>query len=390
MKYVIIGAGVAGVTAAKTLRQQDAAAEIKVFTNEFHPLGLYARKDLARSLANALPEADTFLLDSADELKAQKIPLDYESVERVFADRQQILKNHALRERYDRLLLATGATPRLVDVSGLHYIGVHQVRNYDDALLVETWIPYLHERGAVIVGGGVLALDMAWALRQRGIAVTMVVREAHVGAPLLSAQAAELVHAHLQRDGVQVLCNQTIAGYISEDERVLDGVQLADGNVLPARMALNAVGVYANSELLEGVADIDDDSGALLVNSTLQTSREHIYAAGSCARVGGQQARNWRDSAEQGRVAALNLLGIETAYDTHLMGDLDSRIYDLPLAYFGMVDAADTAGEHEHETKHEATDAGFSTVTLQAGRVVGAVLVGDAAANAQALYDGLI
>jgi nitrite reductase (NADH) large subunit len=315
MDYVIIGSGIAGMTAAKTIRKYDPNGSITVYTYEFHPVGCYTRKDLTRRLTTELVEPDEMLIDNATSLAELNIRVDYKEVVRVAPHLRQVLHPHYARTTYDRLLIASGAVPRLVDAPGLHYIGVHQLWNYEDASLIEAWMPELQQRGAVVIGGGILGIDAAYALSRRGVTTTLVAREKRLGVPRLSEDDAHEVEERLRHAGVEVILGDTLEAYLSEDERLLDGVRLSSGRILSARMALCAVGVHPCTDFLkESRLEIDEQTGALWATSTMQTNFPEVYAAGSCAIVDGYIASNWSQSAEQGRIAGLNMVGQQTTY----------------------------------------------------------------------------
>jgi nitrite reductase (NADH) large subunit len=370
-RYLIVGAGVAGVSAAKTLRQHDADCKITIYTTEYHPMGYYARKDLARRFAQGAAPMEAFLIEDEEALARQNIRFLYEEVVRVLPEQGVIMLPHSYRQAYDGLLLACGATPMLVDAPGTHLIGVNQLRNYDDLLRIETWIEEIQQHGAVILGGGILALEMAYALRRRGVPTTMIVRDAHVGLPLLSDAAARLVEARLKADGVRVLLNTTLTAYLSIDDKVLDAVQLSNGETLPARLALSAIGVRPTTDwIAEEGFTLDQTTGALIVDQHLRTNFPNVYAAGNCAQVNGFIARGWDDSAEQGRIAALNMLGHETPYTATHPTNLNTQIYDLPLAYFGDYAAGEVRVlDGDNLTQIDERD----------GRVIGALLLGERA-----------
>lgn len=315
MRFVIIGSGVAGITAAQTIREHDPQAEIAVYTSEVHPIGLYARKDLGRQFASGKTEMDDLLIAGEDDLAAEHIHVEYEEIIAVFPHLQQVLKARHLRHPYDRLLIASGATPRLVEAPGLHYIGVHQLRNYEDLSLIEAWMPELIVQGAVIIGGGILGIDIAFALSQRGVPTTLVTRDERLGYPSVAQDTAHSLQEQLHIVGIKVVMNETVTAYLSDDNRILDSIQLSSGRILPTRMALCAVGVLPTTGFLdESRLALDPDSGAIVVNPFMQTNFPEVYAAGNCASFDGYIAPNWKQSAEQGRVAALNMLGKSTVY----------------------------------------------------------------------------
>lgn len=372
MRYIIVGSGIAGISAAKAIREHDQDGEVIVYSSEFHPVGLSARKDLAHWLAKGISSPKEILLESPAALEAQGIHLLQKDVFRVFTGLRQVLLKHTIRKTYDKLLLAVGATPLLVEAPGADLLGVSVLRNYDDLSLIEDWMPELQTRGVVVIGGGLLGLDLAYALRQRGVNVTLIVREGHVGAPHLTAEAATVIQERLLTDGIHLELNQTVAAFLSEDGRVLDAVQLADGRTMLTPMAICAVGVRPTTDFIEDTAiNVDEATGAVLVNEYFQTSVPEVYAAGNCALANGIIAYNWALSAEQGRIAGLNMAGVATPYTPVVTGDLHTRIYDLPLAYFGQ--PSPTA---QVWTWRDGSQ--FAQVWLENGSVTAARLLGEA------------
>jgi nitrite reductase (NADH) large subunit len=315
MEYVIIGSGIAGMTAAKTIREFDSDGSITLYTNEFHPVGCYTRNELIRRLTVELVEPEVLLIDAPAFLDRLGIRVVYEEISRVVPHMSQILYSHYARKTYDRLLIASGATPRLVDAPGLHFIGVHQLRNYEDASLIEAWMPQLQQVGAVVIGGGILGMDAAYMLVQRGVPTTLVAREKRLGVPHLSEPEAQIAYERLLQAGVEVILSDTLAVYLSEDDRVLDGIRLQSGGIITARMALCAVGVYPTTNFLqESGITLDANTSAIIVNRAMQTDFPNVYAAGNCAVMDGYISSDWEQSAAQGRVAGLNMAGQTADY----------------------------------------------------------------------------
>jgi NADPH-dependent 2,4-dienoyl-CoA reductase/sulfur reductase-like enzyme len=230
----------------------------------------------------------------------------------------------------------------------------------------------MQAHGAVIIGGGILAVDLAYALRQRGIAVTLALREDTVGAPLFAPEVGYFTARRMLADGIQMIPQVTVAEYLSDDLFALSGVRLSNGETLPCAVAISAIGVHPNTELAAeaGIA-LDEISAAIVVNEHMATNSPAVYAAGNCAQYQQHSARHWEDAREQGRVAALNMLGQPTVYAPTISGNLATLFYDVPCAYFGQTSGA------EQWTQHTAHD--FVQVTLEQGRLVGATLLGNIA-----------
>lgn len=387
MKYAILGATVAGIHAAKTIRQHDPDADIFVVSFEINPLGHYDREQMPQHLLRGASNPDDGLIEDAKSLAAQGIHLEYDLMEAVFPRSNQLLLNHGIRHAYDQLLLAMESTPMLHEAPGTNWIGVHQLRIYEDITWIENWVDTMQENGAVVLSNGIhnldndgkLGLEMCYVLKQRGIDVTYVTHAEHVGAPFLDAAAGERIAAKLKADGIQVITGQTVAAYHSEDQAVLDAVELTDGTRIPARMALSTIGVLPTIDVVEdsGV-DVDEDSDAVIVNEKMQTNIPNIYAAGSVATVNGYISHTSEQSAEQGRVAALNMLGQDATY-TPFSGDLDTTLYNVPFAYFG------SAGGEAWTWQQGDVD--YAVVYLQDEKIQGVRLLGKATEQAVGLLE---
>jgi nitrite reductase (NADH) large subunit len=177
--------------------------------------------------------------------------------------------------------------------------------------------------------------------------------------------------------GITVITGRSIVAYHSEDQAVLDAVELSDGRNIPTRMALSTIGVRPTIDVVEdrGI-DVDEDLGAILVNEQLQTNIPNIYAAGGVASLNGYIAHTSEQAVEQGRIAALNILGQDATYTVHHL-DLDTTLYDLPFAYFG--EASDKTWIWE------ADKYGYACVFLSNGRIQGAQLLGKSVAWSERL-----
>lgn len=391
-KYAIVGCTVAGIHAAKTIRQQDPEADIFVVSFEINPLGYYDREDMPQHLIRGASNPDDGLIDDEKALAAQGIQVEYDLMEAIFPRTNQLLLNHGIRKAYDKLLVATEATPMLHDAPGINWLGVHQLRIYEDITWIENWIDALQEHGAVIISYGIhnldndgkLGLEMCYALKQRGVDVTYITSAAHVGAPFLDPALSEKITQRLQTDGIRVITDQTVTAYNSEDTAILDAVELSDGRVIPTRMALSTIGVRPTLDVIEDQGfDIDENTETMIVNERMQTNLPNVYAAGSAASVNGYVAHTSEQAAEQGRVAALNMLGQEASYRV-FNGALDTTLYDLPFAYFGT-----STPMAETWTWNQGDDT-VARVYLEDGRVQGAQLLGRAVEIADqilALYE---
>ncbi|MEL6148468.1 MAG: FAD-dependent oxidoreductase [Chloroflexota bacterium] len=294
-------------------------------------------------------------------------------------------------------LLSVGFAVIAVLFAGLGYITAQDTAATDlqatsgiwqgAVTLIENWMSALQEQAAVIISYGIqnmdndgkLGLEMCYALRERGVAVTYITQADYVGAPYLAEEVGERIAQKMAADGIEVITGQSVAAYHSEDEAVLDAVELADGHRISARMALSTIGVLPTIDVIEdhGV-DIDEESDAVLANTQMQTNIPNIYAAGSVASVNGYIAHNSEQEVEQGRIAALNMLGQNEEY-TPFHGELNTTLYDLPFAYFG--------ASSEEKWTWEAGQYDYACVFLNNGVISGAQLPGKAAEWGEGLFE---
>jgi 3-phenylpropionate/trans-cinnamate dioxygenase ferredoxin reductase subunit len=237
--------------------------------------------------------------------------------------------------RYDKLLLATGSSPRRLPIPGANADRVHYLRTIDDAAALNS---VLTEGSALaIVGAGWIGLEIAASARQRGVDVT-VVEAAEL--PLLAALGPEAaaVFAKLHRDhGVDLRLGTSVEEITTSDGRAT-GLKLGDGSTVDADQVLVAVGASPNTALAEQ-AGLATDRGGVLVDSSLRTSDPDIFAVGDIAAAEhplfGVRIRteHWANALKQPAVAAAGMLGKPGEYTEIPYFFTDQ--YDLGMEYVG-------------------------------------------------------
>ncbi len=298
LSVVVIGAGIAGLTAAETLAA--GGAEVTLISRE---QGLpYFRLNLTRYLAGEVSEAALTMKD-ADWFAAQGIKLLDGDVVRI--DREQ--KTVSLRDgrtlRWDRLILATGAHPFVPPLTGSHRQGVTTLRTLADTRAI---IDRATKGAAcVCIGGGLLGLEAAGALSRRGCAVTVIEGFDWILPRQLPEEAARLLADHLQQTGITVLTGARTKE-ICGDEHVR-AVLLEDGRQIPADLVLISTGVRPNSYLARQCGL--HVAGGIAVDDNMRTGDPDIFAAGDAVEHRGVLYGIWPAAFIQGVVAAQNVLG---------------------------------------------------------------------------------
>jgi NAD(P)H-nitrite reductase large subunit len=215
--------------------------------------------------------------------------------------RRCVRSREGVEASYDRLLIATGSLPILLSVPGSGLSGVITFRVLQD---VDTMLAATQSRRrAVVIGGGLLGLEAASGLLQRGLDVTVVHIHPHLMEQQLDAQAADLLRGELERRGLKFKMTARTSHLCGETH--VSGVGLADGGVLPADLVVMAIGVRPNIALARA-AGLPCDLG-LLVDDTMLTNDPAIYAIGECVQHRGKTFGWVAPLLEQARVCATYL-----------------------------------------------------------------------------------
>lgn len=310
----IVGAGVAGLTAAQALREYGYRGEVRLISREPDPL--YDRPALSKAFLLAESGVEPARPVSGDELHRSDIRLDTGvAISEVDRGNRTLRSSHGELVRYDALLLACGAQPRRLEVPDTGLRGIHYLRELSDArLLRDKLLPGCR---LVVVGGGVIGLEVAASATERGANVTIVEAAAHMMGRVVPAPMAEILEEiHAQR-GVAIKTKATTVAFEHMNGSV-SGVRLADGAVLPADVVLIGVGSTPVTELARQ-SGLEVDNG-VVVDEYFRTSDENIYAAGDAARVfdarAGHHVRyeQWQVARDQGQFAAASMLGARDPY----------------------------------------------------------------------------
>lgn len=306
--YVIIGNGIAGITAAETLRAESPDAPIVMIAEDSLPA--YYRPALKDYLAGRVGEQK---LRARSATFYQDHHLYYQA-DRVVGFNPQHHLIHLQSGRqlpYARLLLANGARPRRLTCPGSDLAGVTTLRSITDYKALLARLPAV--RQVVVAGGGTLALETVESLRLRGYEVTHVIRGATLWPMVLDMTASDLVIQQEIRDGVAVRLNEEIAEIAGERGQV-NGVVTSARARIPCQALITAIGIEPNLDFIQQSGIVC--GRGVRIDALMRTSLPDIYAAGDVvetvdprtgrARVIGQ----WYPAVQQGRAAAYSMLDL--------------------------------------------------------------------------------
>ena len=362
VRVIIVGNGLAGIISAKTLRELDKKIEIEVFAEEkYH---YYPRPNLIEFLAGNIPFERMFAF-SQEWYREQNINIHLEKqVTRIFPDSQEIELEGGKKEKYESLLLANGSSSFIPPFKGTDKKGVFTLRTLDDAFDLLKYLEN-HQR-VVVIGGGLLGLETARAMKSRGALVEVVEFFDRLLPRQLDDQAASLLKAQIENMGIKVHLGLAAEEILGQDE--VKGLRFKGEREIETDMAVVAAGVRSNIQLAEE-AGLETDKG-LVVDDYLQSSNPKIFAAGDVIQHLGKVYGIIPASFHQARVVASNILGEKEKY----VGTVPSntlKVVGLDLTSVGLVNPEE--GTFEEFRKEKKEEGIYKKVVIQEGVVIGAI-----------------
>ena len=383
-RYLIVGDGAAGLTAAEEIRRREPEAAVGIFCDDPNPG--YFRAALTNFLLGELRE-DQLWAVAPNFYEARRIDRIFTRVLRVDPAKREVwCSGNPAPLRYDALLVAAGARARPPTFPGGHLPGVLTLRTIQDARRVVDTLRGKVER-AVVLGGGALGLEWTHALLERGVHVTLIERAPRFMPRALDAVASDLLAARLRKAGVEVVLGDEISRAEPGPNGAVGAIVTASGRRIPCTLVATALGIVPNGELLEQSGVAREPNGAVKVNTSLATSAPGVWAAGDVASVDGEQLGLWEPARNQARVAAINMCGGQELYrpGVHYFA---TRLFDLDFARLGEID--DAAGrtaliDFPRGTGHIA----YRKLVIEGGRVRGALLIGEKQARVRTIGRGI-
>ncbi|MFC5972704.1 NAD(P)/FAD-dependent oxidoreductase [Halomarina salina] len=377
--HVIIGDGIAGSSAAETIREADADASVTVITDEGE--ALYNRI-LIKEFAKGKMPAGPISIHDEEWYEDRDIDLRLNTmVTSVDTDAHEINLHTGETIEYDSLLVATGGTPTQLPVDGSDADGVHHFWTFQDARAIQEHAERA-DTGAVI-GAGLLGIDLAAICGAQDVEANYLMRGNAWWRYALSEEGAEIIHDALRENNVTPVFDSGVDHFDVNDDGEVVGVEDPNGDYYDADFVGVAIGLNYNTEFLQGSGIERTDDGSIVVDEQMRTNVEDVYAAGDLTYfydvILEDQAQNgaWGSAKEQGSIAGTNMTfdqGVEVDEATfEWVSSYSITHFDFPFLSFGHP----TLGDDDVEKKY--SDDEWRRVAIKDGKVVGGVLIGNLA-----------
>lgn len=363
--YLIVGAGIAGVTAAKEIRKHDKEGSILLLGNE--KVRPYFRIQLTAILGDDAPEIPYLDKEGWEEKLAldvkpgaEVVSVDFDAMTVTLADGEKI--------QGEKILLANGSHSSVPPFKNNELKGIFTLRNWDDLMTIQSYIKGFEDtKHIAVIGGGLLGLEAANSLKKSGHVVAIINRSEYLLSKQLDRELGMMLNEEMKDLGFMVFTEKSTMAFIGEDE--VQGIEFDDGTAADFDMVLISAGVRPNTELFKDTG-LEVNKG-VIVDSHLMTNKANVWAAGDVAEVEGRVMGIWPASRAMGKVAGANMAGGDGTYENpkaHTKLDLDT----IQIFSAGKIGEGDVYFYDDGDIHHRlyATD----------GKVTGAVLYGDTSA----------
>jgi nitrite reductase (NADH) large subunit len=363
---VIIGCGVAGITAAQSLRNSVANAEISIYTDEIH---LYYPRPRLYEVMSGEKKPEEIYTHPPQFYESQRIRVTLnDKATKINPGSKQLLTQAGQRVNYDKLLLANGAHPFKPPLQGAERIGIFTLRTISDALAIKEYAEKTSK--VIVIGGGLLGLEFAASLKKLGKKVDVVEINSRLLPNELDQDGATILKEKLEALNIHPFLGVQTKEILGKN--AVSGVLLDDGEELSGGLILIAAGIKSNVDLA-AEAGIRVNRG-VIVDQHLRTSDNDIYAAGDIAEFNGRVYGIIPPAIEQAKVASANVLGENQVYKG-TVHTTTLKIAGISLTSMGIVNPEDRRYKEIKKTNKQ--EGIYKKIVLDQGKIVGAILLGD-------------
>lgn len=346
MKIAIIGNGIAGITAARWIRKLDDKAEITVISEEGDYF--FSRTALMYIYMGHMRLRDTQPYENWFWEK-NRINLLRGRVETIDFNAKSLKIKEKSDFKYDKLIIATGSKSNKFGWAGQDLDGVHGLYHLQDLEAMERHTASGIKR-AVVVGGGLIGIEMAEMFHSRHIPVTFLVREKSFWSNILPAEESAMINRHIFENGIDLRLGSELETIFDDNkDGKVDAIQIKNGDKLPCQFVGLTVGVSPNIDFLKSTP-LSTNKG-IKVNSYLETNQPDVYAIGDCAEIESPQLGRrpieaiWYTGRMMGETVAYNIVGKRVAYNPGIWFN-SAKFFDIEYQVYGDI-RAQKPDEHE-------------------------------------------
>ena len=343
-RIVIIGAHAAGVDAASAARKTDRQANITIITEEQHPG--YSRCGLPFVIGGQIPNFTDLIVFPPTYFQMMKINLKTETKATAIDTTKKTVGTTGKNGNtetipYDSLIIATGASSFTPPIKGKEKQGVYSVRTLEDGEKIDQAIKN-GAKTAVVMGAGLIGLETAIALHERGLKVTIVEMLPQILPLPLDAEMAKMLQDMLEQKGIKILTGKCVEEFLGTDK--VTGI-IATGEKIEADLFISAFGVRANTQLAVNAGITLGETRAIRTNARMETNIKDIYAVGDCAEVTNIVTQKptlpqlGTVAVRTGKIAGINAAGGYSLF-TGALGSAVSRLFQTDCGWTGLTEAA--------------------------------------------------
>lgn len=363
MKYVILGASAAGINAAKKIRELDNTGEITLISSDdkvYSRCMLHHIIDKKRTIEEmSFIEKDFFANRNIHWIKGR-------TAEEIDINNKKVLLDDKTSQNYDKLLIATGAEAHMPPIKNIHK--AKNVFNFRDVEHAEQINNNLNNvKTAVIIGAGLVGMDAAAGLIERGIKVSIIEASKRILPLQLDEQAAANYEKLLNKNNAEVFTGKFVKEVVTDDKGFANHVLLSDGSTVKCEIVIVAVGVKPNIGFIKDER-IKIENG-ILIDETCKTSVEDVYAAGDvCGR-----SAIWSTAVKQAITAAYNMTGNEKTMEDYFTAKNSMSFFGLVTISVGMIEPPDNSYQVEIFENRK----NYKKIIHKDGILYGAIFQGD-------------
>lgn len=363
MKYLILGNGIAGISAAISAREHDETGEISIVTKSSMPF--YYRIRLIEYLAKKTPIEKLIAYgDAYYDDKKINIILNKEAI-KIDSEHKKVEFSDGSIMEYDKLLLATGARPRYPSIEGMDKKGILKFRGANDSNEIIYHMEICDR--VVILGGGILGIEAANSLVNLGKDVTVVESADRLLHRQLDREGSKILQKTLEDKKIKFILGKTIKKILGD--KSVKGIEFEDGSIFDTNSIVLSAGIIPRIELCEN-AGINFNRG-IIVDEYMKTNIDSIFAAGDAAEYKETLYGLWAPSKEQGEIAGGNMTGIKIKNYNPTLPEVRLKVTGVSLFSGGSID------ENGAIIYKYNKDGIYRKFFVKNNIIVGAILIGD-------------